>query len=145
MTEFVDIRQSPVASFFLPQKEVGRNMTDRLRFITHRSKQVLLIDLSHCSAAEVEDIFRAVPDLVTTRPRGSVLILSDFTRASFDQEAIRVMKETALFDKPYVKKSAWTGAESFPQVFFDDLISFSHREFTVFKTREAALTWLVKD
>ena len=119
-------------------------MTERLRFITHQGKQILLIDLSHCSTAEVENIFRAVPNLVTTRPRGSVLILSDFTGASFDQEAVRIMKETAVFDKPYVKKSAWTGAKSLPQAFVDDLISFSRRDFTIFKTREAALAWLVK-
>src|SRR5580658_10792602 len=89
-------------------------LTDHIRFITHQGKQILLINLFHCSAAEVERIFRAVPEFVTTRPRGSVLILSDFRGASIDQEAIRVMKETAVFDKIYVKKSAWTGAESLP-------------------------------
>jgi hypothetical protein len=54
---------------------------------------------------------------VTTRPRGSVLILSDFTGASFGEEAVRAMKESAVFDKPYIKKSAWVGAESFPEEF----------------------------
>ena len=120
-------------------------MTARLQFIAHQGKQILLIDLSNGRADEVEKTFRAVPDLVTACPRGSVLILSDFTGASFDQEAIRIMKETAVFDKPYVKKSAWLGAESFPQVFSDDLRNFSQREFTVFKTRESALAWLVED
>jgi hypothetical protein len=134
-----------MTSFSLPQKEVGRTMTDRLRFITHQGKQILLIDLSNCPAAEVEKIFRAVPDLVTARPRGSVLILSDFTGASFDEEAMRVIKETALFDKHFVKKSAWTGAETISKVFFEELTKFSRRSFSVFKTREAALAWLVKD
>jgi hypothetical protein len=120
-------------------------MTDRLRFITHQNKQILLIDISSCPAAEVEKIFRAVPELVTTRPRGSVLILTDFNGASFDQEAMRVMKETAVFDKPYVKKSAWAGAEKFPHVFSENLSSFSRREFPTFKTREEALAWLAKD
>jgi hypothetical protein len=120
-------------------------MIDRLRFFTHEGKEVLLIDLSHCEAVEVEKILRAVPDLVTTRPRGSVLILSDFTGASFDQEAIRTMKEAAVFDKPYVKKSAWVGAHNFSTVFFDDVKKFSQREFTTFQTRQEALAWLVKD
>jgi diguanylate cyclase (GGDEF)-like protein/PAS domain S-box-containing protein len=120
-------------------------ITDRLRFITHEGKQILLIDLSNCSAAEVEKMFRAVPELVTTRPRGSVLILTDFKGASFDQEAIRVMKETAVFDKPYVKKSAWAGTEGVPHVFSANLSSFSRREFPAFETREEALSWLAKD
>jgi hypothetical protein len=120
-------------------------MNDRLRFFTHQGKEILLIDLSHCTAVEVEKILRAVPDLVTTRPRSSVLILSDFTGAVFDQEAIRTMKESAVFDKPYVKKSAWVGAHNFPMVFSDDVKKFSQREFTNFQTRQEALAWLVKD
>ena len=120
-------------------------MIDRLRFFNHQGKEVLLIDLSNCLAAEVERIFRAVPDLVTTRSRNSVLILSDFTGASVDQEAIRIMKETAVFDKPYVKKSAWVGADNVPKAFSEDLNRFSRRVFTIFQSREAALAWLVKD
>jgi hypothetical protein len=113
--------------------------------MNHRSKQVLLIDLTNCAAAEVEKIFRAVPEFVGTRSRGSVLILSDFTGASFDLEAVRIMKETAVFNKPYVKKSAWTGTENFSQAFAESVRSFSRREFPVFETRKEALTWLVKN
>jgi hypothetical protein len=120
-------------------------LSDHIRFITHQGKQILLIDISDCSAAQVEQIFREVPELVTSRPRGSVLILSDFSGASIDQESIRMMKETAVFDKPYVKKSAWTGAENFLQGLAKDLETFSRRDFHVFETREKALEWLTKD
>ena len=120
-------------------------MTDHIRLITHQRKQILLVDLSNCSAVEVEKIARAVPEVVTTRRWGSVLILSDFTGASFDEEAVRAMKEAAVFDKPYVKKSAWVGPETFPQLFSESVRSFSRREFPAFKTREEALAWLVKD
>ena len=120
-------------------------MHERIRLINHHGKQVLVVDLSNCSAGEVEKIARAVPEFVTTRSRGSVLVLSDFTGASFDQDAIRAMKESAVFDKPYVKKSAWVGAESFPDVFRQNLKSFSRRDFPTFKTRQEALDWLVED
>ena len=120
-------------------------MANRIRFITHHGKQVLLVDLSNCSATDVEKTVRAVPELVTTRPRGSVLILSDFTGASFDQEAIRATMESAVFDKPYVKKSAWIGAENIPEMFSEKVKRFSGREFPTFKTRHEALEWLAKD
>ncbi len=94
---------------------------------------------------EVEKVLRALPETVTTHPRGSLLILSDYTGASIDEEAMRVMKETAVFDKPYVKKSAWVGAENIPAEFVDMLKSFSRREFPAFESREEALAWLVKD
>ena len=120
-------------------------MTDRIRFITHHKKQILLVDLSNCSGAEVEKIVRAVPELVTTRPRNSVLILTNFAGASFNEDALRALKEAAVFDKPYVKKSAWVGAEDFPEVFSMSMKSFSRREFPSFETREEALAWLVMD
>jgi hypothetical protein len=40
----------------------------------------------------------------------SVLILTDLNGVPSDQKATRVMKETAVFDKPCVKKSAWGGS-----------------------------------
>jgi hypothetical protein len=120
-------------------------LTDHIHFINHQNKQVLLLDLSNCSAAEVRKIFQAVPEFVTVRRRDSVLMLSDFTGASFDLEAVRAMKETAVFDKPYVKKSAWTGTENLPKAFAEDVSSFSHRKFPVFETRKEALAWLTKE
>jgi hypothetical protein len=65
---------------------------------------------------------------VTTCPRASVLILSDFTGASFDEEAIRAMRESAVFDEPYVKRSAWVGAENFPESLSESVRNFSRRE-----------------
>ena len=117
-------------------------LTDHIHFIHHQRKQILLLDLSNCSAAEVRKIFQAVPEFVTVRPRASVLILADFTGASFDAEAIRVMKEAAVFDKPYVRKCAWTGTE---QAVAESVSKFSNREFRVFDTRKEALAWLAKD
>jgi hypothetical protein len=120
-------------------------LDDRLRFFTHQAKQILRIDVSHCSAAEVEKIFRAVPQLVIPRPLGSVLILTDFTGTFFDREAVRAMEETAVFDKLHVRKSAWVRREKFPRGFCEGLSSFSRREFSLFKTRQEALVWLVQD
>jgi hypothetical protein len=36
-------------------------MADRARFITHQTKQILLIDISNCSAAEVARDFPGSP------------------------------------------------------------------------------------
>ena len=77
-------------------------MGDRIRFFDHEGNRILLVDLSNCKAHEVEEITRRVPDFVTTQPPGSVLILTDFAGASFDRDALLAMKETAVFDKPYV-------------------------------------------
>ncbi len=90
-------------------------------------------------------IARTVPDYVTSQPRGSALILTDFAGASFDRDALLAMKESAVFDKPFVKKSALIRTESLPRQFYEDMKTFSRRELPIFETREEALAWLVRD
>ena len=107
-----------------------------------QGKRVLLVDFSNCSANEVEEIARSAPDYITVQPCGSVLVLTDFTGAAFDRDALWAMKETAVFDKPFVKKSALIGTDDLPASFCDELKSFSRRELVIFKTREEALEWL---
>jgi hypothetical protein len=118
---------------------------NRIRLITHRDKQIVVVDLTHCSPAEVEKTLREAPDYVTAQPLRSVLLLADFTEASFNEEAVRVLKETATFDKAYIRKTAWIGTEHLPDSFRKDVSNFSQREFPVFKTRGEALEWLAKD
>jgi hypothetical protein len=120
------------------------SMDERIRFIAHQGKSILLVDFSNCSAREVERISRIVRDYVTVQPRGSVLILSDFTGASFDEDALRTMQESAVFDKPYVRKSALIGTKSLPKEFCEKITKFSRRELPIFESREEALTWLVE-
>jgi hypothetical protein len=117
----------------------------RIRFINHQGKKILCVDLSKCSSKEVEKLARMVPDYVTVRPRGSVLILTDFAGASFDHDALRTMKESAVFDKPFVKKSALIGTETLPKEFYEQMKIFSRRELPSFATREEALAWLVEE
>jgi len=116
-------------------------MHERFRFIDHHGKRILLVELSNCSADEVEEIVRGVPDYITVQPRGSVLVLTDFSGAAFDRDALRAMKETAVFDKPFVKKSALIGTESLPRDFYEDMTRFSRRELPIFKTRELWPGW----
>ena len=119
------------------------SIADRIRFIDHEGKRILFVDFSNCKAGEVEQISRKVPDYVTTQPFGSVLILTNFAGASFDEDALRTMKESAVFDKPFVKRSALIGTDTLPRQFYDDIKSFSRRELPIFPDRDAALAWLV--
>jgi hypothetical protein len=122
-----------------------RQGSERVRFSDREGKRILLVDLSKCSAREAEETTRRVPDVVTAEPRGSLLILTDFEGSSFDAAALRAMKETAVFDKPFVKKSALVGILSLPREFHDEMERFSRRDFAIFSTREEALKWLVQD
>jgi hypothetical protein len=120
-------------------------MEERIRFIDHLGKRILLVDLSNCPVNQLERLVRSVPDYVTAQPLGSVLVVTDFSGTPFDRDATRAVKETAVFDKPFVKKSALVGIEGLPASFYEELKRFSRREMSIFETRDDALAWLTAD
>jgi hypothetical protein len=116
---------------------------ERLRFIKHKGHAIYLIDFTHCAAKELLlllDLIRA--DIARHAP-GSLLTLADFTGAQIDKNVATRMKEVLALDRPYVKRSAWVGTESLPQVFVEHFKNFSQRDFPAFKTRDEAMDWLV--
>ena len=118
---------------------------DHVRFISHQGKQILFIDVTNCAAEEVIELLTEVQRIVTAQPPQSALTLSDLTGAQFSRAAVTRMKEVAVFDRPYVKRAAFVGAQSLPKVFYEALKTFSQREFRKFKTREEAMDWLVRE
>jgi hypothetical protein len=120
-------------------------LTERLRFINHKGHAVFLIDFSHCKAAEILLLLDQVRIDVGRHAPGSVLTLADFTGAEVDKKVATKIKETLVFDRPYVKKSAWVGTESLPQVFYENFKTFSQRDIPAFQSREEALDWLTNE
>jgi SpoIIAA-like len=118
---------------------------ERVRFINHRGKRVLLIDHSGSAAEEMRRTMDEVEHIVAAEPPHSLLTLSDFTGTTFDKMAADRMKVVAAKDRPHVRRAAVVGAENIPDVYFHNLESFSARHFPKFKTREEALDWLTSD
>jgi SpoIIAA-like len=118
---------------------------ERVRFITHRGKRVLLIDHTDSTAQEMQRTMEEVEYIVTSEPPDSLLTLSDFTGTQFDRETADRMKVVAAKDRPHVHRAALVGGDSIPEVFYRALESFSSRHFPKFKTREEALDWLTSE
>jgi hypothetical protein len=94
---------------------------------------------------------RAVPEVVTAQPLASVLILSDYTGASLDQEALRA--STTPVDSYFLHRSKWdTGRLSssssqavgskirsiYHRPTCEWVIKMSHRNRTTFNSSSAA-------
>ena len=118
---------------------------ERVRFITHRGKRVLLIDHTGTTPDEMRRTMDEVEHIVASEPPNSLLTLSDFTGTEFDKTSADRMKVVAAKDRPHVRRAALVGAGSIPVVYFRNLESFSARHFPKFKTREQALDWLSRD
>ena len=120
-------------------------MPERISFITHHGKAIMVVDLSHCEPKEILLLLEEVQNTVSRHERGSLLTLVDMTGAHIDRDVVTRMKEVLVHDRPYVKRSAWIGAESIPKVYRENVKSFTQREYPSFATREEALEWLVKE
>ena len=116
---------------------------ERLRYIEHKGKRILLADLTACTHEQLLDCIRAVPEYVTSQPEHSVLVLGDFTGTHFTKDAIEQLKIAAVFDRPHLAKAAWVLSDNLNKVLLDSIRTFSAREIPVFATREEALDYLV--
>jgi hypothetical protein len=120
-------------------------MEERIRFVNYKGKQVLLVDVTNCTAAEMIELAPLVPAQIASEPRGSVLLLADFTGSKFDKTAFESLKQAVVLDRPHLKRSAWVGVEALPKIYYENLKHFSQRDLPTFKTREEALEWLVAE
>jgi len=118
---------------------------DRVRFLTHQGKQVLLVDYSGCARQTVLDILKQRQSIVMAQPPGSVLLLVDVTGSQFSKDEIEEVKKVAVREHNRVKRAAVVGVESVPKVFVDALRTFAVRDYHPCPTREAALDWLVQE
>jgi len=115
---------------------------DRIRFVTHRDRRILLLDFTGCTPEEVAQISDQAPGVVTQEPRGSVRVVADFTGAEFNRDAVERIKVATAIDKPHVQRAAWVLDENLPKALYDSVRSFSSRDFPVFATRQEALDYL---
>jgi hypothetical protein len=118
-------------------------MDDRIHFIEHKGKQILLLDFSHATIPQMQLLLEHVRMTVAQHARESVVTLADYTGAEIDHAVAMKIKEVLTLDHPFVKKTAWVGTESIPHAFLENFHTFSRREIVTFKTREEAMEWLV--
>lgn len=119
-------------------------MDDRIHFVEHKGKQILLLDYSHATAQQMQLLLEHVRITVAKHARESLLTFADFTGAEVDRTVATKIKEVLTLDRPFVKKTAWVGTEKIPKALMDGFHQFSRREIVTFKTREEAMDWLVE-
>jgi len=118
---------------------------DRVRFLTHQGKQILLVDYTGCTRQTLLDILKERERIVMAQPKGSVLTLVDVTGAQFSKDTVEEVKLVAVRERDRVKRAAMVGVETIPKVLVDAVRTFAARDYHAFPTREAAMDWLVKD
>src|SRR5258708_13622757 len=101
-------------------------MEERIRFITYKGKRVLLVDVSNCTTAEMIKLASLLPTHLSGEPRGSVLLLADFTGSKFDKAAFESLKQATVYYRPHIKRSPWCGTAALPKIVHKTLQPCSH-------------------
>jgi hypothetical protein len=116
---------------------------DPIRFVTHRDQRILLLDFTETTPDQVADLSSRVPDVITREPKGSVLVVADFSGVTFNREIVERIKIATAIDRPHIKRAAWVLTENLPKALYDSIRSFSASDIPVFDTREEAMDYLV--
>jgi hypothetical protein len=117
---------------------------ERVKFIIHKWRQILLLDISHCSLDEVIKIIDEAMGVIRSQPESSLLVLTNVTGAGYDLRVIEKLKESAGGNKPYVRASAVVGLDGLQKVVYNAVTIFSRRTFPVFDDIEEAKDWLIE-
>jgi SpoIIAA-like len=118
-------------------------LDDRIHFIEHKGKQILLLDFSSADAHQMQLLLEYVRVTVAQHGHEGVIVLADFTGSEIDHAVAMKIKEVLTLDRPFVKKAAWVGTEKIPHAFMENFHNFSQRDIVTFKSRDEALEWLV--
>lgn len=116
---------------------------ERVRFLEHNGKEVLLLDFSHCSVEAAFDVIEKASAVIRAAPPESLLTLSDFTGIIFAYDLHQKLKEFTALNKPHVRAAAVVGVTGLKKTLLEGVMLFSQRRLPIFENREAAKAWLV--
>jgi hypothetical protein len=118
-------------------------MKSRVRII---ERGIVLQDFSNFTDAETAlDAFREARAFMQQRPRtASLLVLTDVSNSTFNQQVIDDIRALAEHNKPWVRASALYGLTALMRIVLRALIALTRRDIRVFDTREAAIEYLLR-
>jgi hypothetical protein len=118
---------------------------ERLQFVTHQGKKILVEDFTNLrTGPDFYESLNKAKALIAQQPPKSVLAVFDVTGTSFNNDTLNAVKEFTKANTPYIKAAAVVGITGLLQVALTAVSKFSGRDFVSFPTRAQAMEWLIK-
>jgi len=115
-----------------------------VRFIRHKEKEIMRIDISRAELEEVVTILAEAKKLISQRAEKSVLTLTNVSDTRYTPALDRMMKEFASHNKPYVVAGAVVGVAGIRKAVFESVIQFTGRTLHLSEDEGSAMDWLVQ-
>jgi hypothetical protein len=118
---------------------------DKVKFIEHNQKKILLIDFFDCNVEKALQIIEEGKSVMKQQAECSVLSLMNFNNENaFLPDLFQAMKEFARHNKPYVKASAVVVYKDMHKLFIQTMALIADRNFRIFDDAEEAKNWLAQ-
>lgn len=118
---------------------------ERVQFITHKGKKILLEDFSSINpGSEFIETIKKAQRMIANEPNNSVLAVFDATNCAFSSDMLDRMKKFSKANAPYVKQATVVGMNGLLQAALSAVSKSTGREFTNFRTREEAMDYLAE-
>lgn len=118
---------------------------DRVRFVDHKGKHILLVDLSGSKGPETSiPVLKAARPIIDSQAPKSVLLLTNCIDTHYDSESADEMKAYSKANTPHIKASAVTGVVGIKRVLFTAVIKLTRRNIKAFDTVDEAMDWLAE-
>lgn len=128
-----------------PENAIEQAAIERESWIRHKENMVLFHDYTGLFGQEAIDICEYLSERVRERGLMNISLLIDVTDGQADRETLAVFKREAAANKAYYGKIAVIGVEGLLAFFFEVVKNFSGVNARAFKTKAAALDWLVEE
>ncbi len=111
--------------------------------VSYKGKSIVLVDLSNSTTEQLVVALKEAQAKISKLPANSALIMTDATKAAYNQETGAAIKEFAAKNTPYVKASAVVGVEGAKTVLQNVVSMQTRRNIASFPSRGEAMDWLV--
>lgn len=117
---------------------------DRVRFIDHKGKRIILLDFAGIidPAQGLAAVAEAARFIGAQPVGGDTLTLTDVTDTRYDRKIVEAFKEMTARNRPIVKAAAIVSNSSLHRAAISMIALFSRRKLEVFDSRAQALDWL---
>lgn len=119
-------------------------MGERVKWIEHKDKQILLADYSNLETEEIVTVIEESKNFVVNLDKYEIIHLVDVRNSHADRNVLNALKESAKMYKPYTKKTAVIGVTEIQKVLLKVVNTFSGLDVKLFNTIEEAKDWLVE-
>ena len=117
-------------------------MSNRVRFIRHRNVEILHIDWSGATPAEMLAAMDVAKSTIAGRPPGSVRPLTTVHNSQMSRAVTDALKDYVAHNNPYVLAGAVVGLNDLKMIIFNFVNRVTGRTLRAIDEVEAATDWL---